>query len=161
MSTAWSLRQAALSGLAVAAAVAVWWLGSTRLALQEGADTGAIAQSTLLIAWAARGTLLLLMGPSSGALRGWRRGASESMTLCAPIWPVLVLAWAASPLPWMLVAMWEIALLAAGAALPWLGERLRRLLPNADLADASSMALGVTLAAALWLGRGHWMSVWA
>jgi hypothetical protein len=161
MSVALSIRQAAVSGLALAAATALWWLGSTRLALQEGADAGRIAEDTLRIAWAVRGTLLVLLGARTGALRGWRSGARESLTLCAQSWPVLVLAWAASPLPWSLVLARELVLLAAGAALPWLGERLARMLPKQELADALSTGLGVALAAALWLGRGHWLPAWA
>ena len=50
--------------------------------------------------------------------------------------------------------MAELALLAAGVALPLFGQALRRVLHRVEFADMMAMLLGATLAAALWLSRG-------
>ena len=47
MSDAAARRLDAMTGLALAAAVAVWWLGSTRLALDHGSDASRCADDAL------------------------------------------------------------------------------------------------------------------
>jgi hypothetical protein len=69
---------------------------------------------------------------------------------------VVVLAWSASTAPPLPVALAECALLAAGVALPWLGQGLRRTVRQAELATIVGTGLGVALAAGLWLARGLW-----
>lgn len=155
-----ALRQTALWGLALAAVSAVWWLGSTRLALDDGADAGRSAADALWLAWFVRGSVLLLLGLRTGLLRGWRPGSAEALALSAPAWPVVALAWAASPWPWTQVVIAEALLLAVGLLLPAIGQRLGAVLRRNDLADALAMLLGVALAAALWCTRGTWMAVW-
>jgi hypothetical protein len=151
------LRAAAACGLALAAAVTAWWLGSTRLALNAGAEASGQAASALQAAWFARASALALCGPRAGALRGSRRGIAESLVLAAAWWPVAVLAWAASTLAWTQVALAEGLLLAAGVALPLLGQRVGAPLQRSDLADALSMLFGAALAVALWSAGGHWL----
>lgn len=155
-----ALRLAALWGLALAAVTAAWWLGSTRLALDDGADAGRSATDALWLAWFVRATVLLLLGLRTGLLRGWRTGSAEAFALSAPAWPVAALAWAASPWPWTQVVAAEGLLLAVGLLLPVIGQRLGSVLRRSDLADALAMLLGVALAAALWYARGTWMAVW-
>lgn len=159
MKPASSLRAAAACGLAMAAALAAWWLGSTRLALNAGAEASSHAASALQAAWFARAVALALCGVRAGALRGWRRGAAESLVLAAAWWPVAMLAWSASTLDWTQVARAEGLLLATGVALPLLGQGVGATLRRSDLADGLSMLLGVSLAAGLWSAGGRWL--WA
>ena len=54
MSEAFVRRFAAMTGLALAAAFAVWWLGSVRLAIDRGADAGRSSADALQIVWLVR-----------------------------------------------------------------------------------------------------------
>jgi hypothetical protein len=156
MTQAPTRRLAAMAGLALAAAVSLWWLGSTRLALDDDSDASRIAAEALQVAWLVRGMGLSLMSVRMGALRGWRAGAEEALGLIAPSWPLLALAWTASTVSWLSMALAELALLAAGVALPLVGHVLRRALQRVELADSLAMLLGVMLAAALWLSPSLW-----
>jgi hypothetical protein len=154
MNQAPARRLAAMAGLALAAAVSLWWLAGTRLALDDGADASRNAAEALQVAWLVRSMVLAATGIRVGALRGWRPGTEEALGLIAPSWPLVALAWTASTASWSQVAMAELALLAAGVALPLLGQGLRRVLRRVEFADMMAMLLGATLAAALWLSRG-------
>ena len=44
-------RLSALTGLALAATVALWWLGSTRIALDQAGDASRAAAAALLALW--------------------------------------------------------------------------------------------------------------
>ena len=153
MSTAPALRLATMAGLALAVAVSLWWLGSTRLALDDGSDASRNAAQALQVAWLARGMALATMGIRSGTLRGWRPGAEEALGLIAPSWPLVALAWAASTASWAHVALAELVLLAAGLALPLIGQGLRRVLRRVEFADIMAALLGAALASTLWLSR--------
>lgn len=145
---------AALSGLALAAAVALWWLGSTRLALDKGMDASRPAAEALHTLWLVRGMAVAVVSLRLGALRGWQAGAVAALGLIAPSWPLAVLAWSASTAPWSQVALSEVVLLAAGLALPLIGLGLRRAVRRADFAETVGTAVGIGLAASVWLTRG-------
>ena len=149
-------RLAALSGLALAAAGALWWLGSTRLALDHGSDASRSAADALNALWLVRGMALVLLCGRVGASRGWRPGVAAGLGLIAPSWPVVTLAWSASTTPLMQALLAELVLLAAALALPLIGQGLRRALPKAELADAIGTLVGAALAASLWFTRGLW-----
>ena len=149
-------RLAAMTGLALAAAVALWWLGSTHLALDKGTDASRPSADALNALWLVRALVLAIVGVRVGASRGWRPGAAATLGLIAPSWPVVVLAWSASTAPLTPVALAESSLLAAGAALPLIGLGLRRVLRQAELADIAATAVGVALAALVWFAHGHW-----
>jgi hypothetical protein len=159
MNAALTRRLAALAGLAIAAAGAMWWLGSTRLALEKGSDPGRSAAATLHAMWLVRALALALLVPRAGAIRGWRAGAGEALALVAPCWPVLVLAWSGCSAPWLQVVLAECLLLAGAAVLPLVGQGLQRALPRAELADMASTAVGAALAAAVWVAAGLWAPV--
>lgn len=156
MRSAAALRLSGLCGLTLAAAAAFWWLGSTRLALRDGADASRSAADALVLAWFIRACTVALLGMRLGALRGWRCGAAEALAISAPAWPVSTLAWAASSVPASTLALAELLLLGAGLLLPWIGQRLAAVLRHGDFADALALFLGSALAAALWFGRGAW-----
>jgi len=147
---------AAMSGLALAAAVALWWLGSTGVAIDRGADAAQSAAEALYTLWLVRGLALAMLVPRAGTSSGWQPGAAVAMGLIAPAWPVLVLAWSASSVSWTQLALAEALLLAAGLALVPIGPGLHRALRSVDMAEAAATAVGVALAAALWWARGVW-----
>ena len=156
MNQALAYRMAAISGLALAAAAALWWLGSTRLALANGSDASQTAADALVVLSLVRGVALALLSLRVGALCGWRAGAAQALGLIAPSWPLVLLAWSASTAAVTQVALAEGLLLVAAAALPLVGHGLRRVLRRADLAEVTATALGVGLAVALWCLRFPW-----
>jgi hypothetical protein len=150
-------RLAAICGLALAAAVALWWLGSTRLAIDRGADAGGSSSDVLHVAWLVRALLVPVLGVRVGALRGARAGAVAALAIVAPSWPVLVLAWSASTASLTQAALAEGLLLAAAIALPFVGQALRRVLPRTDIVEPIASALGVAIAAVVWLAHDRWL----
>ncbi len=157
-SAGWPDRSFAIAGVVVAGAVAAWWLGSSRLALDHGTDAGRSAGLALSALWLVRGVALAVTGIRAGALYGWRPAVHAGLALIAPSWPVVALAWSAGTAPATLVALAELSLLAASAALPAVGFLLTRLLRRAELAIVVGTAGGTTLAAALWfVSAAAWM----
>jgi hypothetical protein len=156
MSEAPAHRLAAMTGLALAAATSVWWLGSTRLALDHGTDTVRCADDALQALLIVRVMALAMVGVRVGALRGWRPGATAGLGLIAPSWPVVALAWSAGTRDVAHVAVAEALLLAGSVALPLVGLGVRRVLPKAELAVVTGTLLGTALAVAAWVTRGFW-----
>jgi hypothetical protein len=156
MSEAAAHRLDAMAGLALAAAIAAWWLGSTRLALDHGSDASRCADDALQALLLVRVTALAMVGVRVGALRGWRPGATAGIGLIAPSWPIVVLAWSAGTTLATRVALAEALLLAASVTLPLVGLGLHRFLPKAELAAVAGTLLGIALAASAWAARGLW-----
>ena len=156
MNEAFVRRFAAFSGLGLAAAFAVWWLASARLAIDHGADPARNSADALHVAWLVRALIVSVVGVRIGALRGWRAGAASSLAVVAPSWPVVAMAWSASTAPLALPALAEGLLLVEAIALPLVGHGLRRLVARSDLLEPLASAVGVALAAVLWLGHGRW-----
>jgi hypothetical protein len=149
-------RVDAMMGLAVAAAIAAWWLGSTRLALDHGSDASRCADDALQALLLVRVMALAMVSVRVGALRGWRPGVTSGLGLIAPSWPVVVLAWSASTRLATHVALAEVLLLTASVVLPLVGRALHRLLQRAEFAVISGTVLGIALAAASWATRSLW-----
>ena len=156
MSDALSPRLAAMTGLVLAAAIAVWWLGSTRLALDHGADAARSAANALHTLLLVRGMAFAVLSVRVGALRGWRAAVGAGLGVIAPSWPLVLLAWSASTTPLTHVVVAEALLLAGAVALPLIGVGLRRWLRRADLAVITGTCVGAALAASVWITRGFW-----
>jgi hypothetical protein len=156
MNAAAAHRLDAMAGVALAAATAVWWLGSTRLALDHGTDAGRCADDALQVLLLVRVMALAMLSVRVGALRGWRPGATAGLGLIAPSWPVVVLVWSAGTRSATQVALAEVLLLAGSAALPLAGLGLHRLLRKTELAVAAGTVLGTALAASAWITHGFW-----
>lgn len=154
MTTA-DLRSATYGGLAIAIAIGAWWLGATRLALADGADTARIAADALSMLWFVRGAAVAVLATRAAAARGWTAGVAIALGVVTPSWPALALAWSASASSAMQVVLAEAALIAAALALPLVGAALRRL-PKVP-APPLGTACGVALAAALWMARPAWL----
>lgn len=146
----------AISGLGLAAAFALWWLGSARLAIDHGADAARSSAEVLYLAWLVRALIVPVLGVRIGVLRGWWAGAASSLAVVAPSWPVVAMAWSASTVPLAQSFLAEAFLLAEAVLLPLVGQGLRRVLPRSELAEPIASAVGVALAAALWLGHDRW-----
>lgn len=149
-------RLGMLLGLAVAAAVAAWWLAATRLALGQAMGTAGIAATALAGLWLARAMLLAVFALRAGALGGWRLGATASLAVVVAAWPVVVAAASAATRPAAGIVLAEIVLLAVGLVLPAMGQGLRTLLRAPGPAVLASTVLGGALAAAIWM----WSAVW-
>lgn len=151
-------RALALAGLVLAGVVAVWWLGSSRLALAHGSDATRPADQALAAIEMLRALALALVALPLGALLGGRLSALPVLGLLAPSWPLVVLAWAASTQPGPDIALREALLLLGALALPWAGQGWRRLMPTADAATQAATLSGVLLASALWATRAFWQA---
>ncbi len=156
MTSAASPRWATGAGLLLAAAAALWWLGSTRLALDQGADTRRAAAGALNGLWLARGLAVALLAPRCGAWAGWRAGALQSLLLLAPAWPVVVLTASASTASGLHVVAIEVLLALLGLLLAAAAAALAHNWPRALRMGAVDTALGVALAAALWASSAAW-----
>lgn len=149
-------RLAALTGLTLAATMALWWLGSSRIALDRVSDAGRASADALQALWLVRGMALALVSVRVAALRGWHPGMAVGLMLIAPAWPVLVLVWSASTLPWLTAAVVELLLVAASFVLPLFGQALRRAVPRAESAEVIATSIGLALASAVWVTRALW-----
>lgn len=149
-------RLAAVTGVALAAAAALWWLAASRLALERGGDASRPALALLQALALARGLALALWVPRAAIARGTRAAAADALAIAAPAWPLVALAASAATLGAPQVLGVEALLLAACAALPLLGAGLRRALPQAPQADLAAVFIGAALAAALWSVHARW-----
>lgn len=147
-------RAALLTGLALAATVALWWLANARIALDRGADNGGAAAQALPALWLLRAITVALVTVRVGALQGVRAGTTTGLLLVAPAWPLVTLLWAAGPASIAALCAAEVSLLVAAALLPGLGHVLHRLLPAPAAADLAAAGVGTALAALCWFGRG-------
>jgi hypothetical protein len=150
-------RLSALTGLALAATVALWWLGSTRIALDQAGDASRAAAAALLALWVVRGMVLAPLGLRAGALSGWRGGCGSGVAARARL-AVVDSVWSASTVPLLPAALVELSLLSAGVVPPLLGQGLRRALGRPELAEVGH-GPGLALASTAWVLRDLW--VWA
>jgi hypothetical protein len=150
-------RMAAMAGLALAATTAVWWLGSTRLTLDHGTDAAGASADALRALWLVRSMALALLSVRVGALRGSRQAVATGLGLIGPSWPLVVVAWSASDMPLTRIVLGEALLLAASVALPLIGIGLRRWLRQPEPAAMTGTAVGVALAASVWVARDFWI----
>jgi hypothetical protein len=150
-------RMAVIVGLALAAAAAVWWLASARLALDRGTDGARFAADALDALLVVRVMALAVSTPRVAALLGWRPAWVTGLGMIGPSWPVVLLAWSASTAPTSRVVLGELLLLAAAFALPVIGSGLRRWLARPAPAVSAATAVGIALATVASLGYGSWI----
>jgi hypothetical protein len=115
-------------GLLVAVAVAAWWMGASRIAIEQAADAAVLASQALFVLACTRAALLVLLGTRSGLVLGYRNGVRASVPVVAAAWPVVALAWAASSDSLARTLLVETSLLACAVAVPALGHALRHVL---------------------------------
>jgi hypothetical protein len=150
-------RLGLLLGLIVAATAAVWWLGATRLAIEQSSSgAAAVAGSALAGLWLARAVILAPFALRAGALRGWWQGVAGSLAVVVAAWPVVLAATHAARAPVTAVLLGESALLLACGLLAAAGAALRVLLRPAGNALLVGTTLGGAIAAAAWIWGGAW-----
>jgi hypothetical protein len=147
-------RLGAALGIVIAAGVASWWLGATRLALEQSLDAGALADGALEAAWLARALVLGLLTPRLGTLGGFRHGAACGLAATAMAWPLVASAALAGAVDPLLVLAGEGALAALALAGAAAGRGLAAL--TGTYAAHLCTALGAALGAAAWLGADAW-----
>jgi len=152
-------RLGAMIGLLVAGLFATWWLGSSRLALEQGLDTTAAAAAALQGLLVTRALMLTPFALRLGASRGWRTATAHCAALVATPWPLLLLAWSASNVPARNAVIAEIVLLAGGGVLAVVGYGLQRFLRSLDAAAMLGTMLGAALGAGLWFTRSQWSTL--
>lgn len=146
------VRLALAAGMVTVLPVALWWLGGTRLALAQGADTARVSAVALQLLWLLRALGLPLLALRVGALSGWGPGAAAGMAALAPAWPLAALMWSASSVPAASLLIAEGLLVGAALVLPLAGAGLHRVLQRTSMADAAATAAAVALATAVWAG---------
>jgi len=154
------LRIGVVLGLALAAAVSVWWLAATRIALAAGADPSMLAAQALLVLNLVRPMLISVLGLRTAALDGLAGGVRASVPVVSVAWPVVALAWLASADGLARTLLLEIALIAYAIAVPFAGSLVARLTGRRSWSGAVATGIGVALACAVWLlGAALWQSV--
>lgn len=121
-----STRLGLALGLALAGAVAAWWLIASRIALQSGIDAALPAGQALLVLAVTRGMLVAVIAPRIAAVGGYVAGLRVCLPIVALGWPL-------------------------AALLPLAGRVLARLLKQGPVTEAVAAAVGVLLACGAWL----------
>jgi hypothetical protein len=146
-----STRLGLALGLALAGAIAAWWLIASRIALQSGVDASLPAAQALLVLATTRGMLVALVAPRIAAVGGYVAGLRVCLPVVALGWPLVALSWAASSADTLRTLSLEAGLLGLAALLPLAGRGLARLLKQGPVTEAVAAAVGVLLACGVWL----------
>lgn len=146
-----STRLGLALGLALAGAVAVWWLYASRIALQAGIDASLPAGEALLVLAVMRGMLVALVAPRTAAAGGYVAALRVCLPIVALGWPMVALCWAASSANTLRTLSTEAGLVGLAALLPLAGRALARLLKQGPVTEAAAAAVGVLLACGAWL----------
>jgi hypothetical protein len=158
-----STRVGLALGITLTVAVAVWWLGASRVALQSGGDAALMATQALFVFGLLRAMLIAVSAPRIAASDGYRAGVHHAIPIVTAAWPAVVLAWSASATSVPQVLLVECALLCGALVAPLPGRMLARWrLAPASLLTLASLA-GITLACGVWLVAIHWRQLagWA
>lgn len=143
-----STRLGLALGLAVAFALATWWLVATRLALLGGLDASLAAGQALFAIVIARAMLVAVVAPRSAAVGGYVAGLRVSLPIVAVSWPVVAVAWAASSSGVVRTLAVEAILLGVAVLAPLVGRGLARVLRQGPLLEAVAAGAGVLSAGA-------------
>jgi hypothetical protein len=146
-----STRLGLALGLGAAAAVAVWWLGASRVAIAGGTDAARFAGDGLFALVLVRALLIAVLAPRAAAVGGYVAGLRLSLPVVCVAWPVAVLTWAASHEEVVRTVSAEIGLLAGAALAPLVGRALARTMKQGPAMEAIATAAGVLIAGGLWL----------
>lgn len=180
-------RGALALGLALAAAVAVWWLGSAAIALRSASPVAPVARDLLIALLTVRALAIAVTGVEVGRSASWREASGALALVAAAGWPlVLVGQWASDVPPWPVVVA-EIGLLGLAAAMAALGGAVAAVLgkmrrappstgaprgtsstletlpspaapPSLEALRPAAYAAGLLVAVALWWQRALWLA---
>ena len=133
-----------LSGTLVFA-IATWWLAG--IALQLGTDPGGLHLHTTQAAVVLVLGQCLLVALSTPTVA---RSRADLLAMSLPLWPLLVVLWLTSRLPWTtLIASQVIALLLAAVMLAIAGA-IRRKVRDTELQQLLCISAGVACALLIW-----------
>ena len=138
-------------GLTLTAATAAWWLASSRIAIEGGADTSVLAGNALFVLVLTRAVLVALLGPRSAAIGGYTAGLGSCVPVVSAAWPVVVLAFAASDHGAVPALAAEAMLLAGAVLAPLPGLGLARVVRRGPMLEILAAVVGVVLASAVWM----------
>ena len=146
-----STRLGLALGLGATAAVAIWWLGASRITITGGTDAARFAGDALFALVLVRALLIAVLAPRAAAVGGYVAGLRLCLPLVCVAWPVAVLAWAASNEEVVRTVSAEIGLLAGAALAPLVGRALARTMKQGAAMEAMATGAGVLIACGLWL----------
>jgi phosphoglycerol transferase MdoB-like AlkP superfamily enzyme len=109
-------------GLMLTVAIATWWLGATRIAIEQTATPETFAEQALFVLALLRAAMVALVALRTGLVLGYRSGVRASLPIVVVAWPLVTLAWAASTRTALQLLAVESALVVAALALPALGR---------------------------------------
>jgi hypothetical protein len=138
-------------GLALTAATAVWWLGSSRIAIEGGADTSILAGHALFVLLLSRAVLIAVLGPRSAAIGGYAAGVRACVPVVSAAWPVVALAFAAGDQGAVRTLAAEAALLGGALLAPLPGLGLARVMKRGPMLETLATMAGVVLASGVWM----------
>lgn len=150
-------RLGMLIGLLIAATVAAWWLGATRLSLGQAGGTAGIAGNALFGLWLTRAIVLSPFALRAGAANGMRPALAASFALVLAAWPLELAAWHASTLPASRLLLAEVLLLGGASLLAIVGAALRTLFRSRQSSQTIATMLGIAISMATWTWGGLWM----
>ncbi|NJD30969.1 MAG: hypothetical protein FIB04_03705 [Gammaproteobacteria bacterium] len=150
-----STRLGLALGLALAAAVVVWWLGASRVAIEGGVATSVLAGNALFVLVLARAMLIALATPRAAAIGGYVAGLRVGIPVVSVGWPVVALAWAASDDGLVRTVASEAVLVACAVLAPLVGRGCARVTRQGPLLEAIATAAGVVVACCIWLYATH------
>jgi hypothetical protein len=150
-----STRLGLALGLSLATAIATWWLGASRVAIESGRDTALLAAQALFVLALLRSLLLTVSAPRVAAREGYAAGVRSALPVVTAAWPVVALAWAASTDSIARTLVVEIALLGVACVAPLPGYLLARWRPGRASNTALATLAGVVVACGVWLLALH------
>lgn len=142
-------------GMTLASAIAIWWLGASRIAIQGGADTALVAVRALFVLALLRAMLIAVIAPRVASTGGYATGMRTAIPLVTTAWPLVALAWAASIDSVARTALVEAALIGAAFVAPAVGHVLARQLKGRASTEPVATAVGIALACGIWLFATH------
>ena len=145
-------------GLALAGAMAIWWLAASRIAIAGGGDAAPLALQLLYVLALARAMLVALVAPQFAVLGGYRPAVQVAVPVVTVAWPLVAFAWSASDAGIARTLSTEVALLAIAVVSPLPGRALARLLKPGPALAAGATAAGVAAALVLWWLLGRYLA---
>jgi hypothetical protein len=151
-----SARLGLVLGLLLSGAVAAWWLAATRAAIEVSGDPALLATPALLVPGVARSMAVSVVAIRAAALDGYAAGVRAAMPVVTTAWPLVAVAWLASPDNLSRTLAMEGLLAGYAVVLPLVGHATARVLRERERAATVATAVGVVLACGAWLLSSAW-----
>jgi hypothetical protein len=143
-------------GLLLSGAVAAWWLVATRGVIEGGGDPALLATQALFVLCLARTMVVSVVAVRAAALDDYAAGVRAALPVVTAAWPLVAIAWLASPDTLLLTAAVEAALAGYAVVVPLVGYVTTRGLRDRRRAASLATAIGVALACGAWALSATW-----